>query len=234
MPHESEKGSFATEIPEDVLADAVAAVERRAPKGATSSEVEVEVEAEGSDAPGGGVPGDPSRDELAAQVATLTARLNEERGRLLRVAADADNYKKRAAKEREEVLHHGVERLVKELLPALDSLERALATESSTDPEALRTGVELTRRLFEEALARFEVKGFSAKGESFDPRVHEALMTLATSAAAPGMVVEEQHRGFFLRDRLIRPAAVVVSAPPREEEPKAEGAPDAASQGEQG
>ena len=95
----------------------------------------------------------------------------------------------------------------------MDSLDRALAP-GQGDGAALSAGVELTRRLLEEALGRFEVKGFSARGAPFDPRVHEALMTVATAEAAPGTVVDEQHRGFFLQDRLIRPAVVVVAAAP--------------------
>ena len=139
------------------------------------------------------------------------AQLKDEHDRLLRSAADHDNYKKRVAREKDEILRYGNERLVKEILPAVDSLDRAIV---AAEGGPLASGIQMTRRLLEDALGRFGVKGFSAKGEVFDPRVHEALMSVATAAHAPGTVVEEMQRGFFLHDRLIRPAAVVVAAAP--------------------
>jgi molecular chaperone GrpE len=154
------------------------------------------------------------------------AQLKEEHGRLLRVAADHENYKKRVAREKDDLLRYGNERLVKEILPALDSLDRALASAGGSGP--LASGIEMTRRLLEEALGRFGVKGFSAKGQTFDPRLHEALMSVATAEKEPGAVVEEMQRGFFLHDRLLRPAAVVVAvAPPVPDAPPASAAPDA-------
>jgi len=162
--------------------------------------------------------------ELSQEHARVVyGRLKEEHERLLRAAADHENYKKRAAREREEVVRYGNERLVKEILPALDNLDRALAAAATSAAGALASGGEMTRRLLEEALGRFGVKGFSAKGQHFDPRFHEALMSVATEEVPPGTVVEEQQRGFLMHDRLIRPAAVVVSvAPPREPDPPAE------------
>jgi molecular chaperone GrpE len=139
------------------------------------------------------------------------SQLKDEHDRLLRSAADHDNYKKRVAREKDEILRYGNERLVKEILPAVDSLDRAIV---AAEGGPLASGIQMTRRLLEDALGRFGVKGFSAKGEVFDPRVHEALMSVATAAHAPGTVVEEMQRGFFLHDRLIRPAAVVVAAAP--------------------
>jgi len=218
MAQDSDKGAFATDIPADAIADALAAVEKRSRR---SEAADPGAQA----APGSAAP-DPApvaplegeeKLRLELEMSQERARkvfeqLKEEHDRLLRTAADLENYKKRAAREKDEVQRHGNERLVKEILPVLDSLERALAAAPKDDP--LASGVQMTKRLLEDALGRFGVKGFSARGERFDPRVHEALMTIETLDAAPGTVVEEQQRGFYLHERLIRPAAVVVSAAP--------------------
>ena len=212
MANERDKGVFSADIPEDAIADALAAVEKRVPP-----EAEGAPEAAGQ-APAAGSELERLRAELELSqegARKVFEQLKEEHERRLRSAADLENYKKRAAKERDEVLRFGVERLVKELLPVLDSLDRALAAAPNDDP--LRAGVELTRRMFEDALGRFGAKPFTAKGQPFDPRVHEALMSAASADAAAGVVLEEQQRGWFLHERLIRPAAVVVStgaAPP--------------------
>jgi molecular chaperone GrpE len=212
MANESDKGAFSADIPAAAIAEALAAVEKRA----RNAEVPIEAEP----------PAAPAEQALADEVDRLRAaledsqerarkvfeQLKDEHDRLLRTAADLDNYKKRAAKERDEIQRYGNERLVKEMLPVLDNLDRALAAAPEGDP--LRSGVEMTRRVLEDALGRFGVKGFSARGEKFDPRLHEALMTVGRADVAPGTVVEEQQRGFFLHERLIRPAAVVVSAAP--------------------
>ncbi|HEX9290148.1 MAG TPA: nucleotide exchange factor GrpE [Anaeromyxobacteraceae bacterium] len=217
MAQDSDKGAFATDIPADAIADALAAVEKRSRKG--------EAQDPGAPAAPRSAAADPAPVPLAGEerlrlelemsqerARKVFEQLKEEHDRLLRTAADLENYKKRAAREKDEVQRHGNERLVKEILPVLDSLERALAATPSDDP--LASGVQMTKRLLEDALARFGVKGFSAKGERFDPRAHEALMTIETADAAPGTVIEEQQRGFYLHERLIRPAAVVVSAAP--------------------
>jgi molecular chaperone GrpE len=131
--------------------------------------------------------------------------------------ADLENYRKRAQKEREEVQKFGVEKLVKDLLPVLDNLDRALAAAASDDP--LVAGVKLVRGTFEQTLARQGVKGFSALGQPFDPARHEALMQVPSADAEPGTVVVEHARGFTLHERLLRPAMVGVAvAPPKIEE----------------
>jgi molecular chaperone GrpE len=222
-----DKGAFTADIPASAVADAVAAVERGRSPSRDPAEPGGEPAARlGAVSPArSDRPAEGSRtllDELDTLRAELEMsqegarklydQLREEHDRLLRTAADLENYKKRASRERDEIQRYGNERLVKEILPVLDALDRALAAIPAGDP--LVSGVEMTRRLLEEALARFGVKAFSAKGERFDPRVHEALMSMSTSEYLPGMVVEEQQRGFFLHERLIRPAAVVVSAAP--------------------
>ena len=103
--------------------------------------------------------------------------------------------------------------MLKDLLPVLDDLERALASAPEGDP--LVKGVQLVKAGFEQALARHGVKAFSAMGQPFDPALHEALLQVPTAEAAPGTVVLEHARGFTLNERLIRPAMVgVATAPP--------------------
>ena len=137
-------------------------------------------------------------------------KLKDEHELRVRAAADMENYRKRITKEREDTAKFGQERLVKNLLPVLDNLERALDPKNSADPTALRQGVEMTRRLFEKTLGDIGVTGFSAVGKPFDPACHEAMQAVE-SDEAPGTVVAEMVRGFMMHDRLIRPAMVFVA-----------------------
>jgi molecular chaperone GrpE len=153
--------------------------------------------------------------------------------RLLRVAADFDNYKKRAAREREEYVALANERLVKELLPILDDLERALtavaehgvgsgAGEAGTsaddrlrqayaDEAALEEGVRLVHRSLASVLERQGLKPIETEGK-FDPHVHEALLS-QPSEAEEGSVIDVVQKGYTLGDRVVRPARVVIAAP---------------------
>jgi molecular chaperone GrpE len=128
--------------------------------------------------------------------------------RLLRVAADFDNYKKRAARERDEYVKHANERLVKELLPILDDLERALETAGE---HAVEEGVRLVQRSLASLLERQGVKPIDTSGK-FDPHVHEALLS-QPSEEAEGSVIDVVQKGYTLGDRVVRPARVVVAAP---------------------
>lgn len=165
-------------------------------------------------------------DALTAKVAVLEAQLEESfkraretsdrlkdtHDRLLRTAAEFDNFKKRALKEKEDVQKFGIERLLKDFLPVMDNLERALDHAEQHEASQVIEGVKLVQKLFETTLARHGVQGFSAVGKPFDPGVHEALMQ-QESDQPPGTVVSEMARGYKLNERLIRPAAVVVSKP---------------------
>jgi molecular chaperone GrpE len=147
-------------------------------------------------------------------------RLKETHERLLRTAAEFDNFKKRAIKEREDAQKFGNERLLKDFLPVMDNLERALDHAEQHDLKQVIEGVRLVQKLFETTLAKHGVVGFSAVGKPFDPTVHEALMQ-QESDDAPGTVVSEMARGYKLHDRLVRPAAVVVAKPKEGAEPGA-------------
>ena len=220
MGESDEKGGFQADIPENAIEAALRSVEKiRGGADAPPGEPEVAVDVEG-DAPAGDAAA-PGKElaSLRAQLELSLAKgretmekLRDEHERLLRTAADLDNYKKRAVREREEVQRFGVEKLVKDLLPAVDNLDRALAAASPDDP--LAAGVRLVRAALEQALAKHGVVGFSALGERFDPAVHEALMQVPAADRPPGTVVLEHARGFKLNDRLVRPAMVGVAVEP--------------------
>ncbi len=142
-------------------------------------------------------------------------RAKDAQERTVRAAADLDNYRKRAVKEKEEVQKFGSEKLLKDLLPVMDNLDRALdAAAKSPDIDSFQKGVAMTRKSFEDALARHGVKSFSARGQPFDPRLHEAIQQVETAEVPQGHVVYEVARGFSLNDRLVRPAMVVVARAP--------------------
>jgi molecular chaperone GrpE len=167
--------------------------------------------------------------ELSVERARETMdRLKDAHDRHLRAAADLENYKKRASREREEVERFGNQKLLKELLPVMDNLDRAL--EHADPTNVLTAGVNATRRLFEEVFARYGVKALTAVGQTFDPNLHEAMQRVVTSEAAAGTVIAEMVRGYALNGRLVRPALVSVATAP--EEPKTEPKPEEPKQGQ--
>jgi len=130
-----------------------------------------------------------------------------------RTQADFENYRKRVARESALAQERGVAKLAKELLPAIDNLDRALGAAAKDDP--LLDGVRLVRAELSAALARLGVESFSPLGETFDPAVHEAMATVpqpAEAGAASGLVVEVYQPGYRLGESVIRPARVVVAA----------------------
>ena len=216
MPHKSDKGSFHADIPDDAVAAALRSVERHAAAAAGEpAEVTVEVDqAEADPAQAEALASLTAQLELSQRLGRETQkRLEEAHERWVRASADLENYKKRAQRELGDVQKFGVEKLLKDLLPVLDNLDRALAAAAADDP--LVAGVKLVRSSFEQALSRHGVKAFSGMGHPFDPSRHEALMQVPTAEVAPGTVVVEHARGFTLHDRLLRPALVgVATAPP--------------------
>jgi molecular chaperone GrpE len=130
--------------------------------------------------------------------------------RLLRLAADFENYKKRAAREREEYVRHANERLVKELLPVLDDLERALAAVAEHEEANVEEGVRLVHRSLASLLERNGVEEIDTDGK-FDPHVHEALLS-QPSEAEEGSVIDVVQKGYTIGGRVVRPARVVIAA----------------------
>jgi molecular chaperone GrpE len=138
--------------------------------------------------------------------------------RLLRLAADFENYKKRAARERSEYVALANERLIGELLPILDDLERALNAAEEHQEAQLEDGVRLVYRSLAALLERHGVTPIETEGK-FDPHVHEALLS-QSSEAEEGSVIDVVQKGYKLGERVVRPARVVVAAPPAREEPE--------------
>jgi molecular chaperone GrpE len=153
----------------------------------------------------------------AEALARLTAERDELHGRLLRVTADLENFRRRALKERSEVLQYGHQNLVKDLLSTVDNLERAsehARKSGGADLENLLQGVELVRRQLWATLTKHGVTVIEALGQPFDPGLHEAIAQVPSETAAPNTVLEELEKGYRLRDRLLRPARVVVATAP--------------------
>jgi molecular chaperone GrpE len=130
---------------------------------------------------------------------------------LQRVKAEFDNYRKRAARDQASLVARAHERLVKELLPVLDDLERALGAAEQHEEAKLEDGVRLVHRSLADALSREGLAEIDTDGK-FDPHVHEALLT-QPSEAEEGSVIEVLQRGYKLGDRVLRPARVVVAGP---------------------
>lgn len=132
--------------------------------------------------------------------------------RLARAQAEFENARRRAAKEQQDFRDFSAMETVKPLLPVVDSFERAL--QSKSDPADFRSGVELIYKQLQDVLAKLGVRPVPAKGEQFDPHVHEAIEMVETSDAADHEVLEEWQRGYRYKDRLLRPAMVKVAKNP--------------------
>jgi molecular chaperone GrpE len=156
----------------------------------------------------------PSREVSGAEaeLQKLKAERDTLLDRLARAQAEFDNARKRAAKEQEDFRDFATVGAIKSLLPVIDSFERALQARS--EPGDFRSGVELIYKQLQDVLAKMGVRPIAAKGEQFDPHVHEAIEMVDTSDAADHEVLEEWQRGYKLKDRLLRPAMVKVARNP--------------------
>lgn len=146
--------------------------------------------------------------------------------RYLRLSAEMENFKKRAEKEKGETYKFANETLLKELIPVLDNLERALDQGQETkNAQALLLGVEMIHKSLWAVLEKYGVTRVEALGEKFDPNFHEAVMVQEVMDQDPGVVITQMQKGYLLHNRLIRPAMVVVSKKPElnpDEEPEAQ------------
>ncbi len=217
-----DKGKFSTNIGDEVINAALESVRKHSAEGkADDAAVEVKVETE-VESPASAAGPDEREKELESVKAQL--ELSQEQGRtsmqrikdghekMLRAVADLENFKKRAAKEKEEQHKFGNEKLLRDLLPVVDNFDRALEhSKAGGDLASLEKGVLMVRKLFEDTLLKHGVKAFESKGKPFDPNLHEAMQQVETSDLPPNHVVSELVRGFTLNDRLVRPALVMVS-----------------------
>jgi molecular chaperone GrpE len=151
---------------------------------------------------------EPSVEERLAEA---EAKAEEHLDDLKRLAAEFDNYRKRTARDQESLVARAAERLVKELLPVLDDLERALVAADEHEEAKLEEGVRLVHRSLAAALSKEGLEEIATEG-AFDPHVHEALLS-QPSEADEGTVIEVLQKGYRLGDRVLRPARVVVAAP---------------------
>jgi molecular chaperone GrpE len=187
----------------------------RGPGEGEPAEVPVEVETTP-------LPVDPTA-ELQEKIATLEKEKKELHDRFLRGAADLENFRRRSRKDVDDARTRSREEVLKEILPSIDNLERAVlaALEPTATVAVLVEGVKLVLRQFLSGLERFEIKPFPAQGEPFDPARHEAVSQVETAEHPPGTVVSEMQRGYMIGGRLLRPAMVAVAkappAPPPEE-----------------
>ena len=135
---------------------------------------------------------------------------------LLRTAADLENYKKRAARERQDAVRFANESLLEKILPVLDNFEMALtaANAPNTTVESLQAGVNMIQQQLKSALAEAGLEEINAAGQPFDPNFHEAISQQESADAPEGQVVQQVRKGYKLRDRLLRPASVIVAKKP--------------------
>jgi molecular chaperone GrpE len=158
-------------------------------------------------APAAALPPEDTLERAQAEAARL-------KDQLLRLAADFDNYKKRARRELADTAKIAREDVLKELLPVFDNLERATShANQATDVKALTEGISMVARQFIDTLNKLGIERVAALGLPFDPAVHEAVQHLETTEHAPGTVAMELQAGYRLGERVIRPAMVVVAKP---------------------
>jgi len=175
----------------------------------------------------------------AERIASLEAEKAEMRDRMLRIAADFDNWKKRSRKELSDGEARAKESVLRDFLEISDNLERATTSwkedkdGKGTDAKSIRDGVELVLRQFRSKLERYQVKVVESVGLPFDPRFHEAISQAPSADAKPGSVLHELQKGYLIGEKLLRPAMVVVAAavPAPAEKPAEKPAADAADAG---
>jgi molecular chaperone GrpE len=157
-------------------------------------------------------------EELKKRLEEKEKEAKENYDRFLRMAADLENFRKRAAREKEDYIKFANEDLIRAIIPFIDNLERAVNhAEKVKDAAAMLEGVRLTIQQVLQTLNRFGVSAFESVGKPFDPARHEAMMMVETEKHEPNQVVEEFQKGYLLGDRLLRPATVSVSKLPGKE-----------------
>ena len=175
----------------------------------TADEAEVEIAEE--------APLDPI-EKLKQEISSANEEARKNWDLYLRERADLENARKRHQREREEAIRFANDRLLKEMIPVLDNLERAVdhADQGNDDNQGLLEGVNMTINQFRKALEDFGVKGINAIGAAFDPNLHQAMGQVESGEHAPNTVVSEFQKGYLLHDRLLRPSLVMVAKAPEE------------------
>jgi len=173
---------------------------------------------------GAGLPAD----DLKSRLEQMEKEKQDLYDRVLRTTADFDNFRKRVSREKDELIRYGNEKLARELLPVIDNFERALGqAENSADNKALREGIEMILKQFIAVLEKFGVKYFTSVGQPFDPNKHEAMVHQESSEHEENAVISEFQKGYYLHDKLLRPALVAVAKKPAEICEAEDSSPDA-------
>lgn len=159
--------------------------------------------------------GNPGHEELTLLLEDARAKADEHYSQLLRTQAELENIRKRAARDLENAHKFALEKFMVELLPVRDSLELGLAAaveNGQADPEKLKEGVDLTLKMFADAMAKFGAQPVDPKGQKFNPELHQAMSMQEAPDQDPNTVLTVVQKGYQLNDRLIRPALVIVSS----------------------
>ena len=156
--------------------------------------------------------GDPLK-EMEARLESLEKEAKESYDRFLRVSAEFENYKKRAAREMNDFRKFANESFIKAMLPVVDNLDRAIESSSNDDhaQNSVLEGVNMTLKEILKVFEQFNVKPFESLGKAFDPALHQAVMQEETDDHPDNTVLNELQKGYMMHDRLLRPAMVVVS-----------------------
>ena len=153
-----------------------------------------------------------SKKDLNKKLEEVKKEKNEFSDRLLRNMAEFDNYRKRVAREKEDLIKYGNEKFAFDILSVMDNFERSLEqARKSQEVEPVIEGIEMIRKQFVSALEKFNVKPFESVGEPFDPEKHEAIAHQEHDDYEENTVIEEYQKGYFLKEKLLRPARVIVS-----------------------
>ena len=207
----SDRKGFSIDIAEDLISEAVKSVEKHR----SNDEISVEVEAEAEEAA-------PAVAKTAVSPDTSQQsddKSSDDYQRFVRVSADYENFRKRYKREKEDWQRFGAERFLKEFLPVLDNLDRAMAQEVPGDDaaKALAEGLKLVMQQLKTTLVAQGIKTIEPLGDNFDPLLHEGMAMKVTNDAEPGTILEVHQKGYKLWDRLLRPALVTVAASEVEE-----------------
>jgi molecular chaperone GrpE len=170
---------------------------------------------------GDGEANDNAPEAQAAAAAPEEAREAELKDKLLRALAETENLRRRAEREKEDALQYGITRFARDLLTVVDSLQRALssvsedARASASEPvKNLIAGIELTEKELLRVLERYNIKRIAAKGEVFNPHLHQAMAQVPDALKPEGTVIEVAQTGYTIGERLLRPAMVVITKKP--------------------
>lgn len=164
----------------------------------------------------GDVAAAPLSEQQLAELRDSAAKATQYYEQWLRTSADLENYKKRAARERQEAIKFANEALLEKLIPVLDNFEMALAAANApnTSVQSLQAGTNMIQQQLKTALADAGLQEIEANGKPFDPNLHEAISQQETGDAPEGQVLQQVRKGYKLRERLLRPASVVVAKKP--------------------